>query len=486
MLLKNNGKQIFLSFSKNNLSKIISAAYANPAQQELKDLLLKAAEFGVPAELLKLYAGSSDDRDRQIRRIVRRFAEKYNLVPESAEVSEAVSCFTFALDYGMFDYSVYPTNMAATKIIPAEIAEKQSYTELKDIDADISDEDGGESAFVDFKTWFGKKQIEENKLKDRDINKIYIKSEDNNYYELSETNHLMQSGTEFSELFKNFGPEKREREVIKMGIDICSELEERGSASVNPADIFRDKYGNYRLDKSIKTSDNKNNLGLFMRGLLGGDIKNEMLGIVIKKAGEDNKYNITEMKKTLEYAFETALEDLLFSGQTPPSVLTALKASANEFTNEDIQDMSVPDKYKAIGPRAFIRRENLRSVMIPDSIENIGGFAFGWCGNLENVTIEGGEDKNNIFDVGNFAFWGCENLRKVTMRGIFVKNIGDCAFYGCRKLKIDIYGDISGDAEELIDRVFYGTRDSDVNIYTDGKRKEKRYDRIFNNRVQFY
>jgi hypothetical protein len=502
-IVKNNGKQIFLSFSKKRLAKIIVNSYGK--HKEIGDMLIKAAEFGIPAELLKLH--SKDDREQQIRVLVRRFSEKYKVLPESEEVNDAVSCFTFALDYGMFNYVVYPQEQPDTppppapkpkaKAAPAKITEKQPYIELKDIDGG-ADGEKEKDVFLDFKTWFEKKRIEEDKLKERDNSGVYVKGGDNNYYELVQTDHLTQAGTEFDGMFKNFDnfdPKKREREIIKMGIDICSEIEtaEGGAPLVNSANIFRDKYGNYRLSGENKAGGRKQNsvraLGLFMREMLKSDSKKssgEMLETVIKEACGNNKYGVEHMKKDLEYAFETALEEWLFAGPSAPSVLTAAKASAGEFTHEDVKDMSIPDEYAAIGARAFIRRRSLRSVIVPNSIESVCGFAFGWCENLENVTIEGGADANKTISIGNFAFWGCENLRKVTMRGSFLKDIGDCVFYGCRKLKVDIYGDISGDAEELIDRVFYGTRDSEINIYTEGTRKGKRYDRIFNNRVQFY
>jgi hypothetical protein len=536
-IAKEYGKQIFLSFSKKRLAKIISDSYAK--HQELKNLLLKMADFGIPAEMLKLY--SKSDRDKQVRIIVRRFAEKNKLLPESEEVNEAVSCYTFALDYGMFAYSVYPADLPKDakeikdikdisdigdikdtgaqpaeqppgkpvqkipKVIPNEIVKKKRHIELKDINKGRRAKD--KSIFIDFKTWFEKKRIEESKLNERALNGVYFKGEDNNYYELAQTGHLTETGTNFNAFFINFDLKKREREIIKMGIDICSELENletaktKNAVPVSPANIFRDKYGNYRLNRetAVKNAKDAQNpvrgLGLFMRELLDADnlgqqTHSEMLDSVVKKACKSNNkdYGATDMKKDLEYAFEMALEEWLFAGSSAPSVLTGAKAAAGEFTNEDIKDMSVPDEYAAIGARAFIRRENLRSVIIPNSIESIYGFAFGWCDRLENVTVEGveGAGAAKIMNLGNFAFWGCENLKRVTMRGTLLKNIGDCVFYGCRKLKVDIYGNIDGDIEELIHRVFYGTRDSEINVYTEGKRKEKRYDRIFNNRIQFY
>ena len=280
-----------------------------------------------------------------------------------------------------------------------------------------------------------------------------------------------------------------------MGIDICSELEVTADyAELKPDNIFRDKFGNYKLNRDIKNDGNiqKNHthdLGLFMRELL--DINNpkkrisgKLLNDIARKACENGYRNISDMKKELEYAFELSLDIFTRGG---PSMLTDIKARADELTNEDITDMSIPDRYMSVGARAFIRRENLISLKIPDSIESIYGFAFAWCNNLAEVTIEHSANlsKSGNINIGNFAFWGCESLRKVTMRG-FIKNIGDCVFYGSRNLKVDIHGDITGDANLLLDRAFYGSRDLEVNIYTGGKRKEKKHDRIYNNRIQFY
>ena len=499
------GKQIFLTFNKKKLSGIITELYSR--YPVIRDALHKAVEFGIPAELLKLYA--KGDRDNQIRIIARRFAVSYKLTPESSEVVDSISCLTFALDYGMFDYSVY--RPPSPRVIPASEAGKRRYPELKEAAEDRTETetetgaeeetDGDGVSFVDFKTWFEKKRvITKDEFKDRNGGGVYLKGGDDNYYELSQSDYLVESGADFGELFKNFSSGKREREIIKMGIDICSQP---GifEISAEPSNIYRDKYGNYGL-KSVKPggAGEVGNpvflLGVFMRGLLGREIKpesredgpaGEILNGVLRKTQENNnnKYTPEMMREELEIAFELALEEWLFAGTTSVSELTYAKASADKSTGEDTRDMSVPDKYASIGPRAFIRRSNLRSVILPGSIETVGGFAFGWCGNLENVTMEGGGE-NKKLNIGSFAFWGCENLKKVTMRETIAENIGDCAFYGCRKLKVDIYGDIKGGADELVHRVFYGARDSEINIYTDGRRKEKKYDRIFNNRIQFY
>jgi len=477
--VKERGKQIFTGAAKQELSELIHDSYAN--NPEIRDMLQKAAESGIPEELLNLYGDS--DRDQKIRAIARRFSEKTGLLPE--DVNKAVSCFTFALDYGMFYYSAYapprlrknaPAPVYPARIIPAAAAEKQVYAELKDMD-----EGGGSETFADFKTWFDKKRLEEEALGERNTGNIYIKGRDGNYYELAQTDYLTEPGTNFHALYDNFSPEKKEREIIKMGIDICAELEAlENDIILKPSDIFRDKYGNYRLGgnagKGIVNANGR--LGSFMRELLGGKTNSEALGAAVARACEDDGYGAAQMKKDLEYAFELALEEKLLAG---PSVLTRIKAGADEYTNENIEDVIIPDKYAAIGARAFVRRAGLRSAIIPNTVGSVCGFAFGWCGGLENVTVEDGADIN----IGSFAFWGCENLRKITMRGAVVNNIGDCVFYGSRKLKVEIYGDINGGAESLLDRAFFGSRDLEVNIYTGGKRKEKKYDRIFNNRVQF-
>jgi len=278
-----HGRQIFLNFSNKRLARIIANSYNK--LPELRDILLKMAEFGIPAELLKFH--SNDNRDQQVRVIVRRFAEKHKMPPDSKEISDAVSCFTFALDYGMFSYSVYPPVSqkdmseppAVPKIIPTEYIISQSYTELKDTETVTETETEAETEtevkteaettepqaesvagaeqdkgiFTDFKTWFEKKRIDEDKLKDRDNDGIYIKGEDNDYYALTQTGHLSETGTNFHILFGNFEPKKKEREIIKMGIDICSEIAEpkepeAGEIPVVPPNIFRDRYGNYGLE----------------------------------------------------------------------------------------------------------------------------------------------------------------------------------------------------------------------------------------------
>ena len=501
-IIKKYDKPIYFDKNKKNLYKFINKSYSK--HKELKNILLNAVEFGIPEELLKFQQiQQKTDKEQQIRRIVRRFCEKYNYAPESDEINEAISCFTFSLDYGMFKYEAYPIQIQQQTqvsefielldtVMPASEEETEEEKEVLEVSEDEDD-------FVDFKTWFAKKQIEEEELRQRDENKIFIRSSDSNYYELEQTDYLTEPGTSFTALYKkfdeNFGFKKKEREMIKMGIDICFEIEDilkkdiHARINLMPGNILRDKYGNYRLKREQTDSGSKNyarELGLFMRELLdaGEKTDNNLLDSVILKACESD-CEIKNIKRDLEYAFELSLDELLFnSGASDYNyfVLSDIKANTNKFTDEDIQDVIIPDDYTAIGARAFIRREKLRSVIIHEGISDIHGFAFGWCENLISMTISEGANIN----IGNFAFWGCDNLRKVTMRGTNVKNIGDCAFYGCQKLKIDIYGNINGDADSLLERAFYGCRDLEVNIYTDGKRKEKRYDRIYNNRIQFY
>lgn len=340
--------------------------------------------------------------------------------------------------------------------------------------------------FTDFKTWFEKKQLEKNNLTERESGGVYIKSSDKNYYGLEQTELLKKTGESFSLLFEKFTPEKRRREIIKMGIDICSSLEmpENEEIIIKPSDISRDKYGNYRLEKNRAAAGGNPvfALGDFMRELLDEDGSDKYLKNVTDRACEKTAgYNPAKMKTDLEYLFAASLEEWLVL----PSALTENKAKNDKETKSGIEDIIIPGKYTAIGARAFMRREDLKSVVIPENIERICGFAFGWCPGLESVIFgETGNIKN--INIGNFAFWGCENLKSVKIYGTFAENIGDCAFYGSKKLKIDIYGYIGENAESLADRVFFGSRDLEVNVYTGGKRKGKKYDRIFNNRVQFH
>ena len=295
-IIKDHGKQIFFTASKKNLSEVINKSYGK--HEGLREILLKAVDFGIPASLLGLYA--EIDRDRQIRGIVRRFAEENDFLPESAEINEAVSCFTFALDYGVFQYSPYPP-----RFLQETQTQTQQYIDLKDIvESQVSTQDIKDAdEFMGIKDWFEKTPVEERRLKERDISKIYIKGADSSYYALSQTDFMTESGTNFKSLYANFDKKKKVREIIKMGIDICVDLEmlesrETSKINLNPSNIYRNKYGNYRLGDERAQSrgyaasgnEKKKNpaqeLGFFIGELIGtdGTINNLMLEEIARKA----------------------------------------------------------------------------------------------------------------------------------------------------------------------------------------------------------
>ena len=83
----------------------------------------------------------------------------------------------------------------------------------------------------------------------------------------------------------------------------------------------------------------------------------------------------------------------------------------------------------AIGVKAFMGANKLKSVKIPSTVTLIDRSAFDSCVNLKSVTIP-----NNVKKLGNAVFFNCTRLESVTISN-GVQSIGRGAFYNCASLK---------------------------------------------------
>ena len=94
-----------------------------------------------------------------------------------------------------------------------------------------------------------------------------------------------------------------------------------------------------------------------------------------------------------------------------------------------VQNVIIPEGFKAISSRAFLDCSSLKSVTIPESVTMIGDHAFNGCTGLTEITIP-----ENVVSIGQYAFTGCSSLTKINIpEGVTV--IDDCAFNGCSSLR---------------------------------------------------
>ena len=102
-------------------------------------------------------------------------------------------------------------------------------------------------------------------------------------------------------------------------------------------------------------------------------------------------------------------------------ILTGYKGTASEVV--------IPDGTTAVGSRAFILNDGIRSVVIPDSVRSIGEKAFMGCHFLEQIRMP-----SALQDLGEFAFCNCYRLKGITVpQGLNV--IAECTFENCYEIR---------------------------------------------------
>ena len=90
--------------------------------------------------------------------------------------------------------------------------------------------------------------------------------------------------------------------------------------------------------------------------------------------------------------------------------------------------ITVPEKVKEIGKKAFAGNGTISAVTLPNSVSYIGMGAFDSCANLEKVILP-----SKLNTIEDNAFWGCKSLKSVTIPSS-VTSIGTGAFCQCDSL----------------------------------------------------
>ena len=143
--------------------------------------------------------------------------------------------------------------------------------------------------------------------------------------------------------------------------------------------------------------------------------------------------------------------------------IRAIGPSAFEL-DRHLSSVVIPDSVTEIGAEVFAYCDSLKEIVIPDSVVSIGGDAFYRCVSLGSVTIP-----DSVTKIGSDVFSDCYSLTSISispdhpvyevidlllvrksdkavisasgaLRGSYavpeeIRNIGDCAFQGCRELE---------------------------------------------------
>ena len=152
-----------------------------------------------------------------------------------------------------------------------------------------------------------------------------------------------------------------------------------------------------------------------------------------------------------EYAFWycTNLEKVVIKGQLSEIGICTFEECAS------LKSIELPDSVKSIGMYAFSGCTSLESVIM-NGVERIDPYAFSGCTNLATVSMNsveriehnafGGGLKslhlpNTLKFIGKSAFYNCNFENVVIPDSVDVENIGDFAFWYCKKLKTVVLPD---------------------------------------------
>ena len=152
-----------------------------------------------------------------------------------------------------------------------------------------------------------------------------------------------------------------------------------------------------------------------------------------------------------EYAFWycTNLEKVVIKGQLSEIGICTFEECAS------LKSIELPDSVKSIGMYAFSGCTSLESVIM-NGVERIDPYAFSGCTNLATVSMNsveriehnafGGGLKslhlpNTLKFIGESAFYNCNFENVVIPDSVDVENIGDFAFWYCKKLKTVVLPD---------------------------------------------
>ncbi len=126
------------------------------------------------------------------------------------------------------------------------------------------------------------------------------------------------------------------------------------------------------------------------------------------------------------------------SSVTIPNSISVL--SQNLFMNcSGLTEVNIPNSVTEIGDGVFLGCTSLATVSIPKSVVSIGSWAFSGCENLETINIEEGNINYTsldgvIYNKDLSALIQCAGGKTTVHIPSSVREIGDKAFFGCRKL----------------------------------------------------
>jgi hypothetical protein len=162
--------------------------------------------------------------------------------------------------------------------------------------------------------------------------------------------------------------------------------------------------------------------------------------------------NISEISSEM-FAGDTALENI-----TIPSNITEINSLA--FYNSGLKSIKISKDITSIGEKAFYNCTSLASVEFENRISDLtlSNSLFYGCVALKNITIpdkvigifnasnfvnsglEEIEVNCSVDGIGNSTFSGCTNLKTISFNNenTNIATIGDCAFYNCGNLNLDL------------------------------------------------
>ena len=82
-----------------------------------------------------------------------------------------------------------------------------------------------------------------------------------------------------------------------------------------------------------------------------------------------------------------------------------------------LTSVTIPNSVTSIGRSAFYGCSKLTSVTIPNSVTSIGDYAFYECSSLTSITIG-----KSVTSIGDYAFFGCSSLTSVTINSDAIVN----------------------------------------------------------------
>jgi len=149
------------------------------------------------------------------------------------------------------------------------------------------------------------------------------------------------------------------------------------------------------------------------------------------------------------YSGEVVIPDVVeYGGKT----YDVARIGDEAFCGTNILSVTIGDKLSYIGKRAFAY-STVTSAVIGKGVQNVGDFAFYDCRRLTDVIIGNGENNENYGRIGESAFHHCTSLSSVIL-GKGISGIYASAFFDCKNLK-DVYcfrDNIWGNGRNFFDR----------------------------------